>query len=74
MKEGRWIRFIPVGNEYLVIAKEDEILLGIIEWFPKWRRYVFAPSSYTVFEQTCLRDIARFLDELREARNIKGRD
>ena len=34
--------------------------LGQVKWFGAWRRYAFFPSAGTVFEETCLRQIANF--------------
>ena len=38
----------------------DGAFLGRIEWFSRWRKYVFAPLPATVFEEDCLREIAAF--------------
>jgi hypothetical protein len=37
--------------------------LGMVVWFPRWKKYVFEPSvEYgIIFEETCLRDIADFI-------------
>lgn len=37
--------------------------LGNIEWYPAWRQWIFAPALGTVFNNTCLRDLADFLHE-----------
>lgn len=36
--------------------------LGIVQWFPRWRCYVFVPTYGTVYERDCLRDIAEFCE------------
>jgi hypothetical protein len=36
--------------------------LGIIKWYGAWRRYCFFPAPSTIFEETCLRDIATFCE------------
>lgn len=38
--------------------------LGDVKWFSTWRRYAFYPGRLTVYEPTCLRDIAAFIDEI----------
>jgi hypothetical protein len=38
------------------------IALGAVKWFGRWRRYAFFPDPATVYEPTCLRDIASFID------------
>lgn len=37
--------------------------LGTVKWFGRWRCYAFFPDTNTVFEKTCLRDIAQFCEE-----------
>ena len=44
-----------------VIAKEDNLRLGRVEWFGRWRKYTFRPLSMTVYEETCLGEIAEFI-------------
>lgn len=36
------------------------VRLGQIRWWSPWRRYVFAPSEGTLFDTTCLEELARF--------------
>lgn len=38
------------------------IALGQVRWFARWRKYSFYPEASTVFEQTCLREIAYFCE------------
>ncbi len=48
----------PKGNRQMV--------LGEVSWYSPWRKYVFMPPSGTadvVFDQTCLRDVANFIEE-----------
>jgi hypothetical protein len=45
-----------------VIANDGDILLGEVQWFGRWRGYVFHPEPMTVFEQKCLREIATFVE------------
>jgi hypothetical protein len=37
--------------------------VGIVSWHGAWRRYCFFPACNTIFEENCLRDIARFCEE-----------
>lgn len=56
-------------------TNEGNDFLGCIRWYSPWRRYCFMPaSSVLVFEQTCLRDIATFLDALTEERRLFGKN
>lgn len=68
MTEPKYIEFIeapqlsPKTKRWLVRAKEGG-LIGEIKWYWSWRQYSFFPMSCTVFEKTCLRDIASFCEE-----------
>lgn len=46
--------------------------LGVVSWFSAWRKYAFYPSSSTIFEQDCLRDLATFIEE-ETTKHRKGR-
>ena len=37
--------------------------LGTVQWFGRWRKYVFIPAAGTVYEEDCLRDIASFCEQ-----------
>lgn len=71
MSEPKYIQFVDAGYSssgktkvWDVATKEDsEDLLGQIKWFGSWRCYAFCPYDKTVFEKTCLRDIANFCEE-----------
>lgn len=45
------------------IRSLDGDLLGYIKWFPSWRKYVFYPYQNTVYEETCLREVAEFIEQ-----------
>ena len=67
--ESKWIEFEPEPQfaskktlVWKVVTKEDHFVLGVIKWFGRWRGYAFFPTSDTVFEKQCLRDIAAFLE------------
>ncbi len=36
--------------------------LGLIHWHAPWRKYCFFPHRDTIYEQTCLREIAFFIE------------
>jgi len=46
-----------------VVAVADGALLGVVSWFGRWRCYAFSPRPDTVYERTCLRDIAAFCEQ-----------
>ncbi len=66
---GRWIAFwqLPryarrLTEIWEVRTADHSQLLGEVRWFARWRRYVLFPTPGTVFEPTCLRDIANFCE------------
>jgi len=42
--------------------------LGAIKWYAPWRRYVFFPDPGTLYDVSCLREIAAFIELQMEAR------
>lgn len=72
---GTHIEFVPSGMSatgktmlWDVLAKAGGVL-GEVKWFGRWRKYSFYPAPDCVFEQTCLRDLAQFIeDRTREQR------
>lgn len=40
--------------------------LGEVRWQSRWRTYAFFPDRETVFEQSCLRKIAKFCESKTE--------
>lgn len=45
-------------------AEEVFVELGQIKWFARWRKYTFQPKPATVYEETCLREIADFCERM----------
>jgi hypothetical protein len=70
MSEPRWIKFLPMPrltantDRWEVVSKDGGEGLGTVEWYCPWRKYIFAPNAdyNLVFEETCLRDIAAFVE------------
>lgn len=54
------------------ILGSDGVELGTVEWYPRWRQYCFMPHSYCVFSAGCLRELAAFLDSVKQERNTQG--
>jgi len=51
-------------QEWGVVVKDaPAAYLGTVKWFGRWRRYAFFPERETIFEPTCLRDLAAFCEE-----------
>lgn len=76
---GTWVDFTEIHDTgktkiWQVVTTYDGggTALGTVRWHGPWRKYAFFPAVYTLFEPTCLRDIAAFIDkvmtERREAR------
>lgn len=73
-----WIQFVDEGvprgqktHIFRVEALADTVdatneapILGTVKWFGRWRCYAFFPGSRTVFEKSCLRDIAAFCEDV----------
>ena len=62
-------------NIYEVLPKGEpgsfRLMLGQIRWFGRWRKYCFFPSTDTVYEETCMRDISQFIEEETKAHRAK---
>lgn len=71
-KSGGWlathIRFSLVGTSpsgktsLWNVYAEAGTYLGEVKWFGRWRKYSFYPAPDCVFEQTCLRELAEFIE------------
>ena len=48
---------------FSIRTTDRDLFLGLIKWHSAWRKYCFFPLENTVFEEDCLRDIARFMEE-----------
>lgn len=66
MSESRFISFrARVGGidpGWDVVNKRSGDIIGIIEWYARWRRLVLEGGD-AVFDAECLRDIATFMEE-----------
>jgi hypothetical protein len=64
---GHYVRFVRVAKSssgltviYTVCSMLNDAKLGTVRWFARWRCYAFMSEPFTVFESTCLMDIATF--------------
>ena len=76
VQTNKYIRFVKVEERektslWLVENNKSGYCLGSIEWSRGWRQYVFQPSSFTEFNNTCLTEIADFLDRQNKAQRGK---
>jgi hypothetical protein len=49
---------------YFCKTRRNLITLGTVEWFGKWRAYVYTPIEQAVYSSGCLKDITCFMDQL----------
>lgn len=54
---------LPAYRYWIVRNAKSGAALGLIEWYPRWKQYVLCPNAVTVFNHSCLRDIAGFLTQ-----------
>jgi hypothetical protein len=67
----KWIEFKEVETAgrktriwaVMTTSELDPSSLGYIRWFGRWRGYAFYPDPGTLYEATCLNDIAAFIKE-----------
>lgn len=67
----KWLEFVDLpefsyGKKTIVWEvrrKDGSAKLGRIGWYGAWRGYAFFPYKDCLFEQTCLRDIADFIED-----------
>lgn len=56
-------------KRWFISPKPNGGCIGEIKWFPRWRKYCFFPWPGSVYEETCLREIAGFcVDRTKEHR------
>lgn len=49
-------------KQWRVSTADRAATLGVIKFFPRWRKYSFWPNANTLYEADCLRDIADFCE------------
>jgi hypothetical protein len=65
----RWIEMVDASDvgaktrRWDVWTKDRVAFLGVVKFYPRWRKYAFFPNANTLYEADCLRDIARFCEE-----------
>lgn len=66
------LRDLPKTTEWALLARKKDVtvdeVLGSVKWYGPWRQYSFFPIPITVFNRTCLEDIAHFIGQLNELR------
>lgn len=66
----RFIEFKPENGAWVCRNNKHGSVLGRVEWFEPWKRWVFqCAEADVIFSSDCLRDIAEFMDGLKEGRD-----
>ena len=64
----KYIHFVSatlVDNAWYCLNNKSGYQLGIVEYYPKWKQYVFTPDTDTCFSVDCLSDIINFISQLK---------
>lgn len=54
---------LPKTKRWDVVNVRTNIVVGEIQWYGAFRKYVFFPEDDMLFDSGCLRLISEFLDE-----------
>lgn len=65
--KSKYLEFIEIEQKpktkvYLCRNKMTGDKLGIIKWYPPFRKYAFFSQDGIVFDRNCLEDIIAFID------------
>lgn len=69
MAENAYIRFAELPHPgrktkvWEILSRTNDAPLGLVEFLPAWRKYVFSPGPATIFDTFCLGVIAEFLEK-----------
>lgn len=55
-------------DRFTVSGKNDLNVLGWIDWYSPWRRYTYHPTNQTLYDSSCLKEIAEFIDKQMQKR------
>ena len=76
-----YIKFDQVPNpgrktdRWVCRNKTSGDIIGMVGWYPEWRRYAFWPERFRepIFSAGCLIDIADFINQAMRAYKSKGK-
>lgn len=54
-----------------ITNKSNTVTLGYIQWHGAWRKYCFFPEGRTIWDNKCLTEVQKFIDEQMSERKIK---
>jgi hypothetical protein len=66
----RLVKQLEKTSRWVIVNNESEECIGEIKWYSAWRRYCFFTNDGMIFDQSCLRDIIDFIQQLSAAREI----
>lgn len=69
----KYIEFVREEKRWLCINVRMQDTIGVVEWYPTWRQYIYAPEGATVYSAGCLDNIKDFLDQLNGKRKLKSK-
>lgn len=55
---------INPADIYYIVRTKNKTMLGTIEFYNIWQKWVFAPNGNTVYSSRCLEDLKHFIDRL----------
>lgn len=72
MKTGPFVEFTEDTSIRSLLTKKWKVSaknslgfsLGVVKWWPAWRRYCFFPCKDTVYDANCLWEIADFCSRM----------
>jgi len=72
--EYKYIKFVPttLTGHWNCLNRKSESTLGAVSYYRPWRQFVYEPNELgdIIFNSSCLRDIAHFLDQLNAQKQI----
>jgi len=52
------------GKVYYCKNNQSKGIVGVVSYYPSWKRYVFEGREFCVFDISCLADIIDFMKQL----------
>lgn len=71
-KKKSFVKLIEIDPPKGYVTKVFKVLsingdeLGLIKFFPRWRKYVFMPNENTLFDMGCLGDIIDYINVIQQ--------
>jgi len=48
-------------RKYQVFSTSQKTLLAVIEWYPRWRKWVLVPDMDTIWDCGCLQTVIEYI-------------